>query len=262
MGKVIEPTVFLLGETSVNQEGIRALLEHIGAKDWSTDAPSDSELLTEIYGRGCYRSFGTELNPNISRVREGNKEYIQNLIKQFHGAVFEHSVTNWFFADVSRVLTHELVRHRVGVGLSQESLRFVRLTDLDWYAPTMIRESPEAMEIYFRTMNELERVQKELADLFEIDEGDKKFELKKKLTSSFRRLAPIGLATSIGWSANLRTLRHVIEQRTSPHAEEEIRFVFSKVATIARERWPNVFADYEIETVDGIDWWKTPNQKV
>ena len=47
-----------------------------------------------------------------------------------------------------------------------------------------------------------------------------------------------------------------------PGAEEEIRLVFGKVAEIAVERWGNVFADYEVEIVDGLPWYRTKNKKV
>ena len=60
----------------------------------------------------------------------------------------------------------------------------------------------------------------------------------------------------------MRTLRHVIEMRTKPWAEEEIRVVFSKVAEIAVNRWPNLFADYEIDIVDGLPSYSTVNDKV
>ena len=262
MGRVVEPRVFLLGETQVNQEGLAALLEHLGAPDWSSDAGSAAELLTEVYGRSCYRSFGTGLNPNITRVRPTNQSYIKNTLEKGDGSIFEHAVANFFFADVSRVFTHELVRHRVGTAMSQESLRYARLTDLDWYAPVVIRESPEAMEIYASKMEELSLLQRELAELFEINEGGKSFDDKKKLTSAFRRLAPMGLATNIGWSANMRAVRHVIDMRTHPSAEEEIRLVFGQVAEIAVERWGNIFADYRKEMVDGLPWYTTDNKKV
>ena len=41
------------------------------------------------------------------------------------------------------------------------------------------------------------------------------FHVKKEVTSALRRLAPIGLSTDIIWTANARTLRHVIEMRTA-----------------------------------------------
>ena len=259
--RFVQPKVFLIGETRVVEEGLQAYLEHLGAPAWSTDAPSDGEAISEVMGRLCYRSFEAGLNPNVTRVRQGNAAYLENIIRVGHGSVLEHPVLNFIFADVSRVVTHELVRHRAGTAVSQESLRFVRLDALSAYVPVQIRENEQGMEIFVRTMEQLETLQRELAALYGIEESDS-FDTKKKLTSAFRRMAPIGLATTIGWSCNLRSLRHVIELRTDPHAEEEIRFLFGEVFRIVRERHPNAFADYEVEMVDNLPWVKTSHGKV
>ena len=255
------PEVFLIGETRVVEQGLLGFLEHAGIPGWKTDAPSDAEYLCEVYGRLCYRSFEPGLNPNVTRVREGNAPYLANLLQSGHGSVLEHASLNFIFADVSRVFTHELVRHRAGTAISQESLRYVRLESLAAYIPTHIRENEQAMEVFVRTFEQLEEIQRTLADIYGIHE-EKQFDVKKKLTSAFRRVAPIGLATSIGWTCNLRTLRHVLEQRTSPHAEEEIRLVFGKVFELVHERYPNIFQDYEIEMADGLPWIKTTHPKV
>lgn len=266
MGRVIEPKVFLIGESTINPGGLLALLTHLGVPGWDTDAGSQVEILTEVYGRACYRSFIDDqappgaLNPNITKVRTSNSAYTANIIAKGDGSVLEHAMTHWFFADVSRVVTHELVRHRVGVAISQESLRFVRLTDLDWYAPVAIRENQEAMDIFVKTFKDLSRLQVTMAELLTLDSLP--FEKKKELTSAMRRVAPLGLATNIGWSSNIRNLRHVIEMRTAPEAEEEIRVLFGKVAEIAVERWKNLFADYRVEVVGGLPWYRTEHKKV
>lgn len=256
-----EPKVFLVGETRVVDEGLSAYLAHLGVESWTTDAPSDAERLSEVMGRLCYRSFEPGLNPNVTRVREGNARYLANILASRHGSVLEHAMVNFIFADVSRVFTHELVRHRAGTAISQESLRFVRLEELSAWIPTQIRESDEAMELFVRTYEQLEQVQRDMARLFEIDH-EKQFDRKKKLTSAFRRLAPDGLATTIGWSCNLRTLRHILEVRTDPHAEEEIRLVFGKVFEVVQKRYPNALGDYIVETVDGLPWVRTEYRKV
>ncbi len=256
-----EPKVFLVGETRVVDEGLSAYLAHLGVESWTTDAPSDAERLSEVMGRLCYRSFEPGLNPNVTRVREGNARYLANILASRHGSVLEHAMVNFIFADVSRVFTHELVRHRAGTAISQESLRFVRLEELSAWIPTHIRESEEAMELFVRTYEQLEQVQRDMARLFEIDH-EKQFDRKKKLTSAFRRLAPDGLATTIGWSCNLRTLRHILEVRTDPHAEEEIRLVFGKVFEVVQKRYPNALGDYIVETVDGLPWVRTEYRKV
>ena len=165
-----EPKVFLIGETKVHEAGLQEYLAHIGAPDWQSDAPSDVELLGEVMARSCYRSFGTALNPNVTRVRGSNKAHLANLIKVKHGSTLEHAWLNFMFCDVSRVVTHELVRHRAGTAVSQESLRFVRLTDdLDGYVPLVIRETPEAMELFCRTFDQLGALQMRLTDLLNVD---------------------------------------------------------------------------------------------
>jgi len=260
--RLIEPRVFLVGETQIVQEGLDAYLHHIGIPDWVSDAPTDPEKVIEVMGRLCYRSFAPGMNKNVTKIREHNDEYLANIVNVRHGSVIEHPVVNFIFADVSRVFTHELVRHRAGTAISQESLRFVRLTDLGFWPPLVIREHPEVMEIMFDAVKHLEVLQVKMAEVLDLDNPQKKFKDKKKLTSAMRRIAPEGLATTIGWSANLRAIRHVLEMRTDPGAEEEIRFVFGKVGEIMVKRYPNLFGDYEVEEVEGMPWYKTSNRKV
>lgn len=259
--KLVKPKVFLVGETRIIEQGLQDYLAHVGATNWKTDAPSDAEKLAEVMGRLCYRSFEPGMNPNVTRVREGNHTYLSNIINVGHGSVVEHPVLNFIFSDVSRVVTHELVRHRAGTAMSQESLRFVRLDKLSAYMPMCIEENEEGMQIFVKTLEQLEELQNTLAKVYEI-EDEKKFAVKKKLTSAFRRVAPIGLATTIGWSCNFRTLRHVLENRTDPHAEEEIRYLFAEVYAAVKDRYPNLLGDYEVEMVDGLPWIKTPHRKI
>jgi thymidylate synthase (FAD) len=259
--KNIEPKVFLIGETRIVEEGLKAYLAHIGVPEWQSSARSDSELLIEVMGRLCYRSFKPGLNPNVTKVRE-HKEYLANILNVKHGSVLEHPVVNFIFSDVSRVFTHELVRHRVGVAISQESLRFVRLDDLGQWLPTVIKEDEEAVAIFARTFEELERLQIELAQHFQLDISGISFQKKKTITSAMRRVAPIGLATTIGWSANPRTIRWVLEMRTHPTAEEEIRLVFGKVGALMQERYPTLFEDFSVEMANGLPWYKPRYEKI
>lgn len=157
--------------------------------------------------------------------------------------------------------THELIRHRVGVGISQESLRYVRLEDISFWVPSCFEQDEYAREVCDRVVRTCEQAQIDLAKHFKLDET-KDFGFKKTITSAMRRLAPEGLATTIGWTGNMRILRHCIEMRTSRHAEEEIRLVFNQVGEICRKEWPHLFADYQVEMVDGYGEWTTPYSKV
>lgn len=257
--RIVKPEVHLIAETRIIEDGLTNFLTSVGAPEWTTDAPSDCEKLMEVAGRSCYRSWKPGLNPNVTRVREGNRPYLGHIIETEHGSVMEHAQITWVFHNVSRVFTHELVRHRIA-GISQESLRYVRLTDLGVSIPKCFEGRPNAERIMKETVLFLEEKQVELAEEFDI-ENTKDFDLKKKWTSAFRRIAPIGLATTIIWSSNFRTLRFVIRQRTNSSAEEEIRIVFGEVYKIAKQRYPNIFQDYEEKTVDGLLEVNSPHAK-
>ena len=265
----LEPQVFLVGETHLNYYGMEEYFKHINATKWYEDniwhtstgsvgKATEAEKLIEVMGRLCYKSFSKELNANLTKVREGNDVYLANIIKVAHGSVIEHSMTNWIFADVSRVFTAELCRHRAGTAISECSLRFVRLTDLGLWLPDNINADPELVKLFESTFKNLEELQLKLADYLKLDEA-KDFGYKKEMTSAMRRLAPLGLATTIGFSMNFRALRHIIEMRTSKHAEAEIRFVMDKVATIAKERWPNIMQDFSRN--EHCEW-VTENSKI
>ena len=265
-----KPKVFVIGETKIEIGDEQAYLEHIGAPDWYSGECSNIEELSEVYSRSCYKSFGVGLNPNIKQVREGNDTHLKNVIESGHGSVLEHAMVNFMFCDVSRVFTHELVRHRIGVAISQESLRFVRLTELSCFDfPRLEEELTEEEEKWFRDLAKnvfeyLESAQRLMASHFGLDD-EKSFAKKKKLTSRMRRLAPLGLLTNIGWSANLRTLRYVIPLRTHKGAEEEIRMVFKEVGRICKEKYPNIFFDMEwVSDGDstGLGEWQIANRKV
>jgi len=262
----VEPGVFIVAESTINLKELQDYLESIGVKDWSTNAHSYPEEIIEVMGRGCYKSFGTELNSNISKVREGNKPYIENLIKQHHGAVLEHSWVSFMFTNVSRVFTHELVRHRVGTAISQESLRYVRADDLGLWIPPRYRDIPDLSVVLSTHWEYAEKSYNEVLDRCALIEGmpfdNLPFEKKKEYTSFARRVLPIGMTTNIGWSCNMRTLRGVLEQRTSRFAEIEMRHVFNIVGSIARERWPSLFDDYRTLFVDGYVEYNTVNRKI
>ncbi len=274
--KFVQPSVFKIGETTICMSEMKHFLDHIGASDWyRTNFPnmnpttSDIEALCEVYSRGCYKSFGAGLNPNVKKIREGNKEHLENVIRSMHGSIFEHAQINFAFCDVSRVLTHELVRHRVGVAISQESLRYVRLTDLKCMEFEDLDEiSPEDNNWFRDQMAEiftfLEGKQRLFSVKFGLD-NEESFAKKKKLTSRMRRAAPLGLLTYIGWSANIRTLRHVIPIRTHKSAEEEIRGVFARVGEICKRDYPNAFQDFEFVKDGGaskLGEWRCKHVKI
>jgi thymidylate synthase (FAD) len=242
------PSVFLISRPSIDVDAVRAYLEDVGGTSWlerrlegSDGAPNGAQLLIEFAGRTCYRSWEPGLNPNVTRIREDQHAYLGNLLSSLHGSVLEHANYTFVFRNVSRVFTHELVRHRAGSAFSQESLRYVRLQDIGFRVPPSLEPVRDQV---VHLVEQLEEFQVSAAEALGIDEEGLPFHVKKEITSALRRLAPIGLSTDIIWTANARTLRHVIEMRTAEGAEEELRLVFDLVARIMKDEAPGLFQDF------------------
>jgi thymidylate synthase (FAD) len=279
----VEPEVFLVAQPAIDYDQLAAYLREVGGEQWLErldrgDLPaggrqadggeraggehaaagraSDAQNLAEFAGKMCYRAWEPGLNPNVRRVRNDHEAYLQNILKQQHGSVLEHASFTFVLHNVSRVFSHELVRHRPGTAVSQESLRFVRLDEIPFWFPDWAREDPELMKRATALLGQMEEFQRWMAQHFGLDEEGVPFHEKKEKTSFMRRLAPDGVATGIVWTANIRTLRHTIEARTDPGAEEEIRLVFGKIAEIMRAEAPALFADYEVRDGAWVPAWR------
>ena len=247
MAHATTPAIHVIARPSVDLDGMRAYLDTVGGTSWldrrleSDPNPNPGELLVEFGGRACYRSWEPGLNVNVTRVRTDQREYLRNILKSAHGSVLEHASYSFALRDVSRVATHEIVRHRAGAAYSQESLRYVRLVDIGFRVPPALEPlEREVVEIVER----LEEFQVSAAAQLGIDDEGVPFHVKKEVTSALRRLAPIGLSTDLVMTMNLRTLRHVIEMRTAPGAEEELRLIFGRLGEVMVEEAPGVFQDF------------------
>ncbi len=252
--KFVSPKVFILAETQINPEGKQQFLDYLGVPTWATDAQSGAEELIEIAGKTCYMSFSTDLNKNLTRTgARNNHEYIQKgLISTKHGSVLEHGTVTFAILNVSRIVTHELIRHRQGAAYSQLSGRYVRLDEVvmadlpsclanDQFASDVVKQAVEATESYMQT----------LAKYFDLD-NSKDFTFKKEVTSALRRIIGNGQANHIIATYNHRAIRHILEIRSSRHAEEEIRVMAQLMYEAVAERYPAIYADANVELVNGI----------
>jgi len=183
------PQVFLLARPSIDFEGMRGYLQAVGGESWldlregEQEGPSAGELLLEFGGRACYRSWEPGLNPNVSRIRTDRREYFANILRSGHGSVLEHANYSFALRNVSRVFTHELVRHRAGSAFSQESLRYVRLTDIGFRVPPALEPVREQV---LSIVEQLEEFQVSAAKELGIDSDGVPFHVKKEVTSALR----------------------------------------------------------------------------
>lgn len=113
--------------------------------------------------------------------------------------------------------------------------------------------------IFEREFQNMENAYKTLCNLWGIEEM-KAFNVKKKLTSMFRRLIGMGVATGGTWTFNARALRHILALRTSPHAEEEIAMVIGMIGKWIVENEPALFGDFTLDEATGA--WVPQNAKI
>lgn len=186
-------------------------------------------------------------------------------------SVAEHSVYSFAIEGISRVFSGEMNRHRAGWAISEGSMRYIRFDkEIPWWMPLSIRENPNDDEDLAERKEETRNIFKEafgnqrwlyeqLLKIWDLDDQSKNFAYKKKMTSLFRRIIGMGVATGGIWSGNIRALRHVLTMRCSPAAEEEICYVFSRIAKEMKEREPLLFGDFE---EDENGFWKPKYVKV
>lgn len=256
-----EPTVYVVGRQSVDQEVVARFLDDHGVT-WETDTEIGGELLAEMGGRLCYMSFGSK------QGRKTNDEYLGNILEQRHGSVLEHAVWTFLLAGVSRSLTHELVRHRAGWSYSQLSQRYVDEADTDFVEPDVIVDDPELHALWLDTVERSKEVYIKLADglserLKTLQPDLKGTARRKAARQAARSVLPNATETKIFVTANARALRHFLEQRGSEHAEPEIRKLAVKMLQILQCESPSMFGDFTLRTLpDGSLATATQNSKV
>lgn len=144
--------------------------------------------------------------------------------------------------------THELVRHRVGTAFSQTSGRYVRGDTINLiFDPILDPVRQEAWEL----ISTIEVAYNKMVEKLGLDKMTD-FSAKKKMTSALRRFLPNGQANEIGFSVNLRALRHTVQMRTSRQAEWEIRLVFEQVYNLTKAMFPLLYWGSTAVVVDDV----------
>jgi thymidylate synthase (FAD) len=256
MNIVREPQVYLIGRQTVPAEELtRFLQDH--QFTFETDTPVPSEQLVEIAGRLCYTSYG--------KGRKTNQDYIHHILEVGHGSVLEHAAWNFLLTGVSRSLTHELVRHRVGFSYSQLSQRYVDETEADFVEPDIIADDPEMHKLWTDAVEASQAAYVKLVDKLSEKYADipDKTMRRKMARQAARSVLPNATETKIFVTANARSLRNFIELRANEAADLEIRKLGIKILRLMQKEAPNIFGDYEIYRLpDGTEAARTSYRKV
>lgn len=230
-------------------------LDAVLAKD--QDRGTDLARLTECAGRTCYDSYG---------AGRPSADYHQHILEVGHGSVLEHASISFYLDGISRGCSHELVRHRAGTAISQRSTRYVDESESSWAFHPLIGKyaeahglSPDVIPMYAAELQASAQTayNKMVQDmqLWLVSKGIDKATARKQARGAARGLLGNALITSMVWTANLRALRNVIEQRASPHADAEIRLLANRLYECAKLVAPEFFSDYEkVECPDGVGY--------
>ena len=80
------------------------------------------------------------------------KVILEQVMKLGHTSVIEHTSFTFAISDVSRSLTHQLVRHRIA-SYAQQSQRYVNLKEPNYVIPPKIASDVKMKKAYEDTMN-------------------------------------------------------------------------------------------------------------
>lgn len=267
-----QPGVVLLARPQTNLAGLASFLdgyaESTHFSEYLADPTSlpDSSQLCKAAGQLCYMSFGRKRSYNADAER-----YFTNLKASGHGSVFEHANFSLLLYGISRSVTHELVRHRAGIAVSQQSQRYI--------SGRMVRfvERPEYVldeELHARFLRRIERAAAEYAAISErlldlqqagtqLLSADERTDLRKKVQQTARSVLPNETEAPILVTGNARAWRHVVSMRASAHAETEIRALAVRIFLCLSLTDPLLFSDYTLEQLsDGTLAVKTEFEKI
>ncbi|QVL34852.1 FAD-dependent thymidylate synthase [Telmatocola sphagniphila] len=245
-----EPSVYVVGRQYLDDGELNRFLTDHGVT-WQSDSEVAAEVLTESAGRICYMSFA---KPRPG----GNSTYLKHIKEVGHGSVLEHAVWNLVFTGVSRALTHELIRHRAGMGYSQLSQRYVDESVAEYVEPKIIASDPELHQIWQDAVRQMHEAYLKLSEGLNIKLTDPKLAAeaglppdadrttrRKSARQAARSVLPNATETKIFVTANARAIRHFLEMRGSAAADVEIRQLANKVLEVMQKESPNLFGDYE-----------------
>ncbi|MDQ4043144.1 MAG: FAD-dependent thymidylate synthase [Actinomycetota bacterium] len=212
----------------------------------------DSSQLCKTAGQVCYASFGPRRTTN-----ENAAAYFERLTSAGHGSVLEHANFSFLLYGISRSVTHELVRHRAGVGVSQVSQRYVSGSVLRFVERPEYQDDPELHALFeeradraaaeYEAMADrlLERQEKGVALL----DAEYKTDARKKVQQTARSVLPNETEAPMVFTGNVRALRHIIEMRADGHAESEIRNLAVRLFLCLATADPILFGDYELQSL-------------
>lgn len=191
--------------------------------------PTSPALLDIAYAaaRQCYSPQNAgEMSFPVDREKAA--ELIRKVMESGHLSVLEHINLTFAISGVSRVLTHQLVRHR-HASYSQQSQRYVRVARA-YTVPPSILWKPEALTAYVDIMEAAQATYDQLTTELGISQEDARY------------IIPHCVHSAIVVTMNARELYSVFfPLRCCARAQWEIRDLARAMLVLCKKELPDVF---------------------
>ena len=186
----------------------------------------EPERTVAMSARLCYSPIGAaQLEERISD--EQAAKLVRKLVSMGHFSTLEHVTFTLAIEGVSRVLTHQLVRHRIA-SYSQQSQRYVKEHDFETIVPPSIAKNPEAKAKFDALMTQIQ-------DLYN------EFTAAGVLAEDARYILPNAAETKIVCTFNARSLLNFFSLRCCTRAQWEIRALANEMLRQVKEVAPVIF---------------------
>lgn len=187
------------------------------------------EQAVALAARLCYSPVG--MQELLEQIDTNDTDtYIDKIISLGHTSVLEHAVFTFGVEGISRVTSHQLVRHRVA-SYAQQSQRYVSHTKaFGTVVPPTVASNKEASQIFVFTNEMLHQAYKQLVEIGVPAEDA-------------RYLLPNATETKIIITMNARELLHFFKLRCCERAQWEIREMSIKMLKLCKKTAPVIFAN-------------------
>lgn len=187
--------------------------------------PKPDELVAAA-ARLCYRDV-TAADLLEGEGQELSTELIEHLRRSGHLSTFEHVSFTFAVDGLSRVASHQLVRHRLA-SFSQQSQRYVKMDRPAVVLPPSVAAIPEAAEIFLAQAEAAHQAYGKLAAMG-VPQEDARF------------ILPHGWETRLVLTMNARELHHFFRLRLCRRAQWEIRELARQMLALCRREAPLLF---------------------
>lgn len=186
-------------------------------------------------------------------TEEKTQSFLNMLVDLGHESPIEHISFTFGAEGVSRTLTHQLVRHRIA-SYSQQSQRYVKLSDFKYVIPPEIKNDKEAKKIFIEAMEKDTHYYNKITDiLYEkhlnryisdgLSEKKAKSKAEKEAIEDARYVFPNACETKIVFTMNARVLLNFFRLRTCNRAQWEIRELAIEMLKLVQKVYPALFKD-------------------